>query len=95
MGAQKCYTREFKIEAAKLVTERGYSIRQAAKQLGVADWSIRYWISKYRNSGDLPQDSHTIQAGDELAALRKENQKLRVENDILKKAAAYFARESL
>lgn len=95
MGTQKRYTREFKLEAAKLVTEHGYSIRQAASQLGVADWSIRYWISKYRNSGELPQGQQVLQAADELAALRKENQKLRVENEILKKAAAYFAKESL
>jgi transposase len=95
MGTQKRYTKEFKLEAAKLVTERGYSIREAASQLGVADWSIRYWISKYRNSGELPQGQQVIQAADELAALRKENQKLRVENEILKKAAAYFAKESL
>jgi transposase len=95
MGAEKRYPKEFKLEAAKLVVERGYSFREAAKQLGVGDSSIRYWIDKYTKSGDLPCNAYTKSAAEELVALRKENQKLKVENEILKKAAAYFARESL
>ena len=95
MGAQKRYDREFQLEAAKLVVKHGYSVNEAATRLGITAWSVRYWISKFRNSGDLPQDEKTVAAADELSTLRKENQRLRQENEILKKAAAYFARESL
>jgi len=48
---------------------------------------------KYRKSGDLPSTGQTQATADELQQLRKENSRLRMENDILKKAAAYFARE--
>jgi transposase-like protein len=95
MGAQKRYDREFQLEAAKLVVKHGYSVNEAATRLGITAWSVRYWISKFRNSGDLPQDEKTVAAADELSTLRKENQRLRQENEILKKAAAYFANESL
>jgi transposase len=95
MGAQKRYNREFQLEAAKLVVKHGYNVNEAATRLGVTAWSVRYWISKFRNSGDLPQDEKTVAATDELSTLRKENQRLRMEVEILKKAAAYFAKESL
>ena len=95
MGVQKRYSREFQLEAAKLVVKHGYSVNEAASRLGITAWSVRYWISKFRNSGDLPQDEKTIAAADELSTLRKENQRLRLEVEILKKAAAYFAKESL
>jgi transposase len=95
MGAQKRYNREFQLEAAKLVVKHGYSVNEAAARLGITAWSVRYWISKFRNSGDLPQDEKTVASADELSTLRKENQRLRMEVEILKKAAAYFAKESL
>ena len=95
MGAQKRYSREFQLEAAKLVVKHGYSVNEAATRLGTTAWSVRYWIKKFRNSGDLPQDEKTVSEADELSALRKENQRLRLEVEILKKAAAYFAKESL
>jgi transposase len=95
MGSQKRYSREFKLEASKLVVEHGYSINEAAARLGTTGWSVRYWIKKFRDSGDLPKDQKTVATADELSALRKENQRLRLEVEILKKAAAYFAKESL
>jgi transposase-like protein len=95
MGAQKRYSREFKLEAAKLVVEHGYSINEAAARLGATAWSVRYWINKFRDSGDLPKDQKTVATAGELSTLRKEIQRLRMENEILKKAAAYFAKESL
>jgi len=50
-------------------------------------------VAKYRKTGELPAPASTEATGDEMKQLRKENARLRMENDILKKAAAYFARE--
>ena len=95
MAQNKRYNKEFKLQAARLVTEQGYSLRDAAERLGVSAWSIRYWIKKFQQSADLPPENQTQPAADELKQLRKENARLKMENDILKKAAAYFAKESL
>ena len=89
------YSKEFKLQAARLVIEQGYSYEKAAKRLGTTGWSIRNWVQKFRQSGELPAQSETQPKADELRQLRKENARLKMENDILKKAAAYFAKESL
>lgn len=95
MGQSKRYSREFKLEAAKLIVEQGYTYKHAAEQLGTTSWSIRTWVKKFRESGDLPPVGQVVPQADEMRELRKANQQLRVENEILKKAAAYFAKESL
>ncbi|OHB48258.1 MAG: hypothetical protein A2Y10_06395 [Planctomycetes bacterium GWF2_41_51] len=94
MAQYKHYSKDFKLQAAKLVTEQGYTAAEAGRKLGVSAWSIRYWINKLRLSNELPPESQTQPTADELQQLRKENARLRMENDILKKAAAYFAKES-
>ena len=95
MAKYRKYSKEFKLQAAKLVTEQGYSYDKAAKQLGTTGWSIRNWVIKFRQTGELSPQGDTQPKADELRQLRKENAQLRMENDILKKAAAYFAKESL
>lgn len=95
MGTQKRYDENFKLQAARLVVEQGYSLTEAAQRLGVSTWSIRQWIMKFRASGDLPPKGQPVPDAEELGHLRKENKQLRLENEILKKAAAYFAKESL
>jgi len=95
MAKYRKYSKEFKLQAAKLVTEQGYSCDQAAKRLGTTVWSVRNWIQKFQQTGELPSKKETQPKVDEIRQLRKENAQLRVENDILKKAAAYFAKESL
>ena len=87
------YEKEFKLQAVKLVTEHGYTYVEAGRQLGVADWSIRDWVRAFRKSGELPQADSGVPVADDLKALRAENAKLRMENDILKKATAYFAKD--
>ena len=89
----KHYDKDFKLQAAKLVTEHGYSYAEAGRRLGVADWSIRGWVKAMRNSGDLPSEDSPSPVADDLKALRAEIGKLRMENDILKKATAYFAKD--
>lgn len=93
----KKYDKDFKLEAAKLVTEHGYTYVEAARQLGLEDWAVRGWVKALRKSGDLaqePVDGAPSVAAD-LKALRLEIAKLRMENEILKKATAYFAKDVL
>ncbi len=85
------YSPEFKAEAVVQVTQRGYSVREVAERLGVSTHSLYKWIREARPA--------TAEA-DELASAKLENQKLKAElrrlqeeRDILKKAAAYFAKE--
>ena len=95
MAKRKRYEHGFKLQAARLVVEQGYSLNEAAQRLGVSTWSIRQWIKKFRTSGDLPPEGQPVPDAEELRVLRKENKQLRLENEILKKAAAYFAKDSL
>ena len=88
------YTKEFKEEAVKLVTEAGLSVGEAARRLSVGKSTIEYWIRKARNGG-LSNQGKTTAEEMEINRLRRENAELRMERDILKKAAAYFAKESL
>ena len=94
MAKNKRYSKDFKWEAARLVVEHSYTFKEAGKRLGVTDWSIRQWVQKFRQSGQLPAGTTQPEA-DEMRRLRKENKRLQLETEILKKAAAYFARESL
>ena len=91
MGRRR-FTREFKISAVKLVREQGYTAVQAAKSLGVEPASIRDWVEKFsEEAGQAPTGDGALRA--EIQRLRKENQRLLMEREILKKATAFFARE--
>jgi transposase len=88
------YTKEFKEEAVKLVREVGLSIPEVARRLSVGKSTIEYWVKKARKGGLSGQDKVTAEEM-ELNRLRRENAELKMEREILKKAAAYFAKESL
>jgi transposase len=97
MGTRRQFSREFKIEAVKLVKDRGVAVAQAARDLDVHENVLRKWI---RDATVDPQHAFPGQGvmrpeQAELERLRKENAKLRMERDLLKKAAAYFAKESM
>jgi len=87
------FSDEFKIEAVKLVTEQGLSVAEAARDLGVNGVVLGRW--KRTHEQGLLGDTVKRREADELKSLRKENRRLRMERDILKKATAYFAKESL
>jgi transposase len=91
------YDKDFKLEASKLVTQHGYSYAEAARHLGLEDWAVRGWVKALRRPGNLSpiQDAETSEVAEDLRALRVEVAKLRMENDIPKKAAAYFAKDVL
>ena len=92
---QKRYSDEFRLQAAKLIVEAGYSYARASQQLGVSNWALRCWVKAFRASGQLPPKGQLVPMAEELKTLRKQMAQLRLENEILKKAAAYFAKESL
>jgi transposase len=91
--SSKRYTEEFKIEAVKQVTDRGHSVYDVATRLGVTTHSLYAWVRRY---GDPPAQHATItdQQG-EIKRLKAELRRVTEERDILKKATAYFAKESL
>lgn len=90
--ARRKFTREFKLSAVKLVHEQGYSIAQAARSLGVDPNSVRYWVKQLSDQpGCTPSGDGALVA--EIQKLRKENARLLMEREILKKAAAFFAKE--
>ena len=87
----KKYTREFKVAAVRLVVEQGYSVAEAANSLGVDDKTIRDWQAKFEGEvGAAPTGEAALKI--QLRLLREENARLTMERDILKKAAAFFAR---
>jgi len=86
------FSREFKLSAVKLVNEQGYSIVEAARSLGIDAANVRSWVGKFsQEAGLAPSGEGAVAA--ELRRLRKENARLLMEREILKKAAAFFARE--
>jgi len=89
------YKEDFKLQAAKLIVEGGYTYARASRKLGVSSCALRNWTKAYRASGHLPPEGAVIPQAEELKQLRKELAEARLENEILKKAAAYFAKESL
>ena len=97
MRSRRRFTREFKVEAVKLVTERGVTVAQAARDLGIHVNSLRAWIEAHREDPAQAFPGHGQQKPEaaELARLRTEVCRLKMERDILKKAAAYFAKESM
>lgn len=90
--ARRKYTREFKVSAVKLVNEQGYTIPEAARSLGVDDNSVRYWVKQLASEPGLAPTGDGALAA-EIQRLRKENARLLMEREILKKAAAFFAKE--
>ena len=93
---RRTYTPEFKAEAVKLVTEQGYSVAEAARSLGIHETLLRSWKQALQDQGDqaFPGHGQLPPFEEQLRRLRAENQRLRAEHDILKKATALFAREA-
>lgn len=97
MGKRKrrVFTPEFKTEAVKLCRAGGRTFAQVASDLGVLENSLRRWVAQADiDESKVPVAALTTMERDELQRLRRENKRLQVEREILKKAAAFFAKES-
>ena len=90
------YSREFKIQAVKMVTEQGLSVAEVAGDLGVHPTMIQNWKKKLAEEGDqaFPGNGRLTAEQERILALEQEVRKLRMERDILKKATAFFAGQS-
>jgi len=89
---RKRYTDEFKAEAVKLVVEEGYSISQAARNLDINTNMLTRW--KHELTGNATRRKQAADDKEEIQLLREEVRRLKLEREILKKAAAFFANES-
>jgi len=97
MGTRRQFSREFKREAVRLVKERGVAVVQAARDLDVHENVLRKWIRELAGDPQQAFPGKGVMKPEqaEIDRLRKEVAKLKMERDILKKAAAYFAKESM
>jgi transposase len=96
MTIRKKYSKEFKLDAISLVADQGYSQAEAARSLGINSNMLSRWIREnksndgqaFRGNGKLTPDQ------EEIRRLKEENKRLKMEKDILKKAATFFAAEA-
>ena len=93
---RKNYSKQFKIDAVNLITKQGYNISEAARNIGIHHSSLRRWKNQLEKDSTraFPGKGHMTPEKEELDRLRKENKRLRMEREILKKATAFFAKES-
>jgi transposase len=92
---RRSFTKEFKADAIKLVREGGRSIPQVARDLDLTETSLREWVRQAEvDAGKGPPGALTTEERAELVAGRREIKRLRMEREILKKAAAFFAKEN-
>jgi transposase len=89
--ARKSYDHEFKIQAVNLITQHGYTYQKAADSLGVSAITLRNWVMRFKTD---PDTGESIDKDAEIRKLREDNRRLRMEREILKKAAAFFAKEN-
>ena len=97
MGNRKrrAFSAEFKAETVRLCKVGDRSIGQVAKDLGLTETAVREWVKRADvEAGKGPPGELTSAEREELTRLRRENKRLQMERDILKKAAAFFAKES-
>src|SRR6266581_3508056 len=94
---QKTFTREFKVEAVQLVQSSKKSQAQIARDLGIADSTLHHWCRQFSEQGEqaFPGSGHQLPQEEEIRHLKRENDLLRQERDILKKAIGIFSRSQL
>jgi len=92
---RRTFSREYKLEAVKLIQDRGVTVAQAARDLDIHENVLRKWVKEFRTDPQQAFPGHGQMKPEqlELERLRREVIKLKAERDILKKAAAYFAKE--
>ena len=91
---RKSYTAEFKHEAVRLIAEEWQSVAEVARNLGINATMLGRWKSEALEGDAFPGKGRMKPVEEELHRLRKENRQLKMDREILKKAAAFFARET-
>jgi transposase len=93
---RRTFTREFKLEAIRRITEQGRSLIEVSRELEIGESTLRDWKQALTAEGDraFPGQGNLPALEEELRRLRAENKRLQMERDILKEATAFFARES-
>ncbi len=96
MSKRRVFTREFKVEAVSLVSRQGLSFAEASRRLEIGQNLLRKWKEQLAAEGSQAFASKAQPSAleEEVRRLRAENERLRMEREILKKATAFFARES-
>ena len=96
-GKGRSYPEDFKRSAIELVLTEDKSINEIARELGVCNKTLYGWVNRYKKESGLANEEkkETDALETELKRLRKENARLKMEREILKKATAYFAKETL
>jgi transposase len=96
MGRPSKYPPEFRAEAVELVRTSGRPRAEVARSLGISDNTLRNWVQAERDARTRAEDPDGLSESEraELARLRRENADLRLDREILRKAAAFFARET-
>ena len=92
--SRRSFTEEFKVGAVRLVLEEGKTVGAVARDLDLTESSLRNWVEQARADRTKGRTGLTTAEREELARLRKENRILQEERDILKKATAFFAKQS-
>jgi len=96
MSNRKKYSKEFKVDSVSLVLEQGYSSEEAARSLGLNASVLRRWIKEHKdlNEQAFKGNGKLSEEQAEIRRLREENKRLKMEKEILKKAAVFFAQET-
>ncbi len=96
----KRYSKEFKDSTVQLIINNNENVREIAKDLNINRTTLYAWVTAYKKEHNIPLGNRNIkntkeEEKEELKRLRRENKLLKQERDILKKATAYFAKETL
>lgn len=95
-GKKPVYTDEFRFDAVRLVLDEGLTKAEVSRRLGINQNSLGKWVRAYKNHGEnaFPGKGRQTPDQERIRQLEKENRELRMEREILKKATAFFARET-
>jgi transposase len=94
-SARRKFTAEYKAEAVELVINSGRPIAEIARDLGINEGTLGNWVNMAKKRGEIKEKPLGIDERAELKELRDEVRRLKMEREVLKKAAAWFAKESM
>ncbi len=90
-GERKTYSKEFKLSAVYLLMSKAYPPKEVFRMLDIDRQTVYRWVQEFKESGEKAFEKKAVLPGDEVQRLQKQNAALQMENEILKKATAYFA----